>query len=138
MYETHDPGMFWAAFGALWIFGCTAALIIVWHLRSKQRIEKLNLVHQERMRAMEKGIPLPEFPDLDEESSRIVIERLRLNPRWPLGLGALCIMTGLGITVAFLLSNDPEFNKMWSLGLIGVFFGVGLAGYYALTRTPRR
>lgn len=138
MYQTHDPGMFWATFGALWIFGCMAVLIIIWHFRSKQRIERLNLIHQERMKAMEKGIPLPEFPQLDEEARQFAMPSVKVNPKWPLGLGALCIMTGLGVTVAFLLSNDPELAKMWSLGFIGVFFGIGLAGYYVLTRTPRR
>lgn len=140
MYETYDPGMFWAVFGALWIFCCTGVLIIIWHLRGKRRIEKLNLIHQERMRAMEKGIPLPEFPELDEEQSRIELrfERLNVSPKWPLGLGALFIMSGIGVCAAFMLSNDAEFNKLWSMGLIGVFFGIGLAGYYALTRTTKR
>ena len=136
MYQSYDPGMFWAAFGALWIFGCALVLIVVWHLRSKQRIEKLNLIHQERMRAMEKGIPLPEFPELDEES-RIEIKPIRINPKWPLGLGALCLMTGLGVTLAFMMSNDPELTKLWSMGFIGIFFGVGLVLYYFLTRIAK-
>lgn len=136
MYGIYDPGMFWAVFGATWVFGCVAVLIIIWHLRSKRRIEKLNLIHQERMRAMEKGIPLPEFPELDE-TSRIEITPIKVNPKWPLGLGALVLMIGVGVTVAFLLSNDAELTKLWSMGFIGIFFGVGLALYYFLTRTTK-
>ena len=62
----------------------------------------------------------------------------RLNPRWPLGVGALCIFAGLGYIVAMLLSNDSEMSKIWSMGFIGVFFGVGLFLYYYLTRQPEK
>ena len=58
----------------------------------------------------------------------------KLNPRWPLGVGALIIMAGVGYVVAFLLSSDPEAAKIWSMGLIGIFFGFGFILYYFLTR----
>ena len=62
-----DHGHFYSALGAVWVFGFAAVLLIAWHLRSKRRLEKLQLVHDERMKAMEKGIPLPEFPELRDE-----------------------------------------------------------------------
>ena len=62
----------------------------------------------------------------------------KLNPRWPLGVGALVIMAGLGYMVAMLLSADSEAAKIWSMGLIGVFTGFGLILYYYLTRQPER
>ncbi len=132
----YEPGMFWAAFGAAWVFGCVIVLIVIWHLRSKRNIEKMQIAHEERMKAMEKGIPLPEFPDLNGEQSRIEITPMKLNPRWPLGLGAIFVMVGTGLMVAFLLSNDSELAKLWSMGLLGIFFGFGLVLYYYLTRTP--
>ena len=132
----YDDGMFWAAFGAAWVFGCVIIVIVIWHLRSKRNIEKMRIVHEERMRAMEKGIPLPEFPDIDQRETRIEIQPMRVNPRWPLGLGAIFVMAGTGLAVAFLLSGDHELWKLWSMGLLGVFFGVGLVLYYYLTRTP--
>ncbi len=36
------------------------------YLKSQTRQKKIEVIHQERMVAMEKGIPLPEFP-LEEE-----------------------------------------------------------------------
>ena len=145
----HDPGfywqfsgMFWAVFAMTWVFACAAVLIIVWHLRSKRRLEKMGLIHEERMKALEKGVPLPEFPELSEEATMEKYDKIftppKLNPRWPLGLGAVVTMAGLGYTVAGLISADSDFEKTWSAGLIGVFLGLGLVLYYFLTRTPEQ
>ena len=104
-------------------------------------MEKLKVVHEERMRAMEKGIPLPEFPELREDDgllSRALasnIEARPWNPRWPLGVGALLIMGGLGTSVAMLASKWELHNDLWAFGLIGVFLGFGMFLFYGLTRT---
>jgi Domain of unknown function (DUF6249) len=134
----NDPGMFWASFGAVWIFGCAIVAIVIWHLRSKRGMERMNLVHQERMKAMEKGVPLPEFPELDREQSRIDISPLQVNPRWPIGLGALFVCAGLGFIFAMRLSGDDALAKMWSMGMIGVFVGIGFILFYYLTRRPEK
>ena len=60
----------------------------------------------------------------------------RLNPRWPLGVGALSIMLGIGTSLALWLSGDEYHRQIWSLGLIGIFLGIGLFLHYLLTR-PR-
>ena len=136
----YDDGMFWAVFGMTWIFVCAAVLIVVWHLRSKRKMEKLTLIHHERMKAIEKGVPLPEFPDLSEEAKMEQFDKIftppTLNPRWPLGIGALIAMAGAGYMVATLLSNDRDMSQTWSMGLIGVFVGFGFFLYYFLTRQP--
>ena len=87
---------------------------------------------------MEKGVPLPEFPDLHGQESRIEVRFEKTNPRWPLGLGAICIMMGFGVMGAFLLSHDHDLWNLWSMGLLGIFFGAGLVLYYYLTRTPEQ
>ena len=135
----YDPGMFWAVFGMTWIFACAVVLIVIWHLRNKRRLETERLIHEERMKAMEKGVPLPEFPQLSEEARMQQFDKVftppNINPRWPLGVGALCVFGGMGFVVAMMLSGDSELQKLWSMGLMGVFFGVGLFLYYYLTRT---
>jgi hypothetical protein len=133
----------YSALSVVWVFGFVTVFIVIWHLRSKRRIEKLNMIHEERMKAMEKGIPLPEFPSFEEEeaSHRIGkalaghIEGRSWNPRWPLGVGVLLIMAGLGTSVAMLLSGWEFHNELWPFGLLGVFVGVGFFLYYALTRS---
>ena len=136
----YEAGLLWAIFGMTWVFGCAVVLIVIWHLRSKRRLEKMSLIHAERMKAIEKGVPLPEFPELSEEARMQQFDKIftppKLNPRWPIGAGFVIMMAGAGYMVAFLLSSDPEAAKIWSMGLIGVFFGFGLIVYYFLTREP--
>jgi len=136
----YEPGMFWALLGMTWVFACAVVLIVIWHLRSKRRLEKMTLVHQERMKAIEKGVPLPEFPELSEEAKMQQFDKIftppKLNPRWPIGVGVLVMMGGLGFLVAAMLSNDSDMAQTWSMGLIPIFFGFGLVLYYFLTRQP--
>ncbi len=114
----------------LWVFGWLALLVIVWYVRGQRRQRRLELIHAERMAAIEKGIPLPEMPDYEGLAQR------RLNPRWPLGVGAAIAMSGLGLCAALYLSGDEYHNQIWSFGLIGVFLGLGLMLHYFLTRYP--
>jgi len=127
-------------FSLFWVFGWAVLLVVVWHLRASRRQKRLELIHKERIVAMEKGIPLPELPDYAESSKEPLLANavasLRLNPRWPLGVGAICVMVGAGTAWALSLSGDEYHRQIWSFGLIGVFFGVGLFLHYFLTR-PR-
>ena len=141
--EMMNQGQFYSALSVVWVFGFVTVFIVIWHLRSKRRLEKLSMIHEERMKAMEKGIPLPEFPSFEDEEApdRIGgalaghIEGISWNPRWPLGLGVLLIMAGLGSSVALMLSGWDFHNDWWPFGLIGVFLGFGFFLYYALTRS---
>lgn len=127
-------------FSLFWVFGWAVLLVVVWHLRASRRQKRLELIHKERIVAMEKGIPLPELPDYAESSKEPLLANavasFRLNPRWPLGVGAICVMVGAGTAWALSLSGDEYHRQIWSFGLIGVFFGVGLFLHYFLTR-PR-
>ena len=62
-----DDGQFYSSLGVVWVFGFVLVMLIAWHLRSKRQLEKLKIIHEERMKAMEQGIPLPEFPELKED-----------------------------------------------------------------------
>jgi hypothetical protein len=128
-----DPLMF----SLFWVFGWVILLLVAWQLRSSRRERKVERQHKERMMAMEKGIPLPELPADDEPRRPLVAElggSIRINPRWPLGLGALFVMFGIGLSAALALSQEAEHYRVWSFGLIPVFFGLGLMLHYALTR----
>jgi hypothetical protein len=129
-----DPLMF----SLFWVFGWVILLLVAWHLRASRRERKVERQHKERMMAMEKGIPLPELPADDEPDRRglvaEVVGSIRINPRWPLGLGALFVMFGIGLSAALALSQEAEHYRVWSFGLIPLFFGLGLMLHYALTR----
>ena len=123
-------------FSLFWVFGWAVLLLVVWQLRAARRERWMERIHKERMAALEKGIPLPELPDYVDPPSfmAVTLTALRVNPRWPLGVGALSAMVGAGTCVALRLSGDEYHTQIWPFGLIGVFFGLGLVLHYFLTR----
>jgi len=129
-------------FTLFWVFGWVLLLILIWHLKGRRREKRMEMIHKERMMAMEKGIPLPELPDFAEPPASSVLADsvglIRINPRWPLGLGALFVMVGAGTSLALWLTAEQDPHNAWPIGLIGVFFGVGLIFHYFLTRPPAR
>lgn len=129
-------------FTLFWVFGWVLLLILIWHLKGQRRQKRLEMVHQERMLALEKGIPLPDLPDFAEPPARSLLADLtasiRINPRWPLGLGAIFILAGAGVSLALWLAQVPEPHQAWPSGLVGVFFGLGLFAHYYLTRPSAR
>jgi hypothetical protein len=122
-------------FSLIWVFGWVILLLVAWHLRALRRERRIERIHKERLMGMEKGVPLPELPEYDEPGRRpLVAGSIRINPRWPLGIGALSIMGGIGVSLALWLSQEDYHNRVWSFGLILVFVGVGLMLHYWLTR----
>jgi len=121
-----------------WVFGWAIIILIFMYLRNKKRQKTIELIHKERMAAMEKGIPMPEWPDYDINGKSSLIEDLRgrrsQNPKAHLGAGALLVMIGAGICLAFYLAGIADLRLLWPLGLIVVFIGIGLFIYYFLTK----
>jgi hypothetical protein len=114
--------------GLFWVFGWAGMWMGLGYLRNRSRDRRLEMMHKERMAAMERGIPLPELPDLDVYSRR---SRER-NPDSGLKGGILCAAVGLGAMLAFYLSADPDLHEVWSLPLPLVFVGLGLVLYHFL------
>jgi hypothetical protein len=48
------------------------------------------------------------------------------------------VMLGAGISLALWLSPEQDPHNGWPVGLVGVFFGVGLFLHYFLTRPATR
>ena len=130
MYE----GFFWALLGVVWVFFWA----IIWLLRRKRveanSLRLRELVHQERLAAIEKGVPLPELPS-EEESDPIWLrpeaERMRANwlRRIALLLGLFFLFGGLGVCVGFYFAPDRSFHVMWTIGFIPALSGIGLLLY---------
>ncbi len=123
--------------GMFWAFGWLAFFLVLKALSDRNKRHRQELINRERMAALEKGIPMPELPDYDAPPRAPVVLLSSWNPRWPLGLGALSIMVGIGASLAMYLSGDGYHNQVWPFGLLGVFFGIGLFLHYALTRPSR-
>jgi hypothetical protein len=97
----------------LWILAWAVIILVALHLRAKRRERRLEMLHKERIVAMEKGVPIPELNGEHWQA--------RVNPRWPLGIGAILTLIGCSL------------QQHWSLGIIWVFAGLGFVAYYYLT-----
>ena len=103
----------------------SAAIVAYLWLRHQDRRRRLEVVHQERLVAMEKGIPLPELP-LDPPR----IPRTH-DPRAVLIHGIVWTALGGGAILALKLLR-PLPDGLWPLPLPIMFLGIGLILYYAL------
>ena len=118
---------------ALIVTAIAAAIVAYLYFKHLARQQRLEIVHKERLVAMEKGIPLPELP-LDPPSGS-----KPPDPREPLMHGIVWTALGGGAVVALLLIW-PEANDivLWPLPLPLLFLGVGLILYYALASNRAR
>ncbi|MDP2052808.1 MAG: hypothetical protein Q8N52_08900 [Acidobacteriota bacterium] len=103
----------------------TAGVVGYLYLRSQDRRRRLEVVHAERLAAMDKGIPLPELP-LDP-----LVREPRPDPGAPLIIGIVLAAFGLGSMAA--LSLVDNFRQAWPMPLPVAFMGAGLTLYYYLT-----
>jgi hypothetical protein len=113
------------------------------YLHHVERRRRLEVVHQERLVAMEKGIPLPELP----------IDPPRVekgpNPQATLVHGIVWTALGIGSMIALGFNGPPAdlpassgsswaFSSLWAFPLPFVFLGLGLVLYYFLAAERAR
>lgn len=128
---------FWSLIVLAWVFGWA----ILWYLRRKaveaRSLKLREMLHRERLAAIDKGVPLPEIPGeheaipawLTPEADRIRAAWLR---RLALLLGCAAPLVGIGMCVGFYYSPDRGFHIMWSLGFIPILGGIGFLLYALL------
>ncbi len=110
-----------------------AAFVAYLYFRHIERQRRLEIVHQERLAAMEKGVPLPELP-LDPP--KVPTPR---DPRAPLIHGIVWSALGGGAMLALgLIGRRPDDPALWPLPLPMVLLGIGLMLYYALASERAR
>lgn len=109
-----------------------AALVAYLYFRHVERRRRLEIIHEERLAAMEKGIPLPELP-LDPQRYR-----KPPDPRAPLIHGIVWTALGGGAMVALRVAVSSNGPVLWPLPLPLVLLGVGLMLYYVLASERTR
>ena len=102
------------------------------YVRHLSRQKKLEIIHQERMAAMDKGIPLPEFP-LDPVS-----DPHKFNPPVIPILGTVLSTLALGTMIMLYLVLPPASRSFCVSPLPFVFLGVGLIVFHFLSRGSGR
>jgi hypothetical protein len=118
---------------ALIVAAVAAAFVAYLYFRHIGRQRRLEIVHQERLAAMEKGIPLPELP-LDPPSVP-----KPPDPRAPLIHGIVWSALGGGAMLALrLIGPLPNAPVLWPLPLPLALLGIGLILYYAFASDRAR
>lgn len=97
------------------------------------RLKRLEIIHQERLLAMEKGIPLPEFP-LDPATPAPGSDPNHVLPI----LGVVLLSLSIGAMVVLYLNLAARANGFWVAPLPFAFLGVGLLTFHFLKREPGR
>ena len=121
-YTTIGDGMVALALAA----GIVGYLYVIHRSRQK----KLEIIHQERMAAMEKGIPLPEFPL--EPGER------RSDPTVLPILGIVLLTLSVGTMIVLGWVHTPGPPGFWMVPLPFAFLGAGLIAFHFLKGEPRR
>jgi hypothetical protein len=101
-------------------------------MKHHSRQKRLEIIHQERMAAMEKGIPLPEFP-LDTPRERRPPDQ-RVLPI----LGVVLATLAIGTMIVLALNPPAESHGFWVAPLPFAFLGVGLIVCHFLLARPGR
>ena len=106
------------------------------HLRERKRLAVREMIHQERMAALEKGAKLSELP-ADLAKGADPAAETRAGGQWvqraALAGAFILILGGIGMSLGFLLMpQTPELgdlHQMAPLGAIPVLVGLGLLLY---------
>jgi hypothetical protein len=96
--------------------------------RTKRR--RMEMLHLERMAALEKGVPLPELPALDQPPRPSSGFLRGVTLVW----GIIFLCGGVGSMIALLLTSASELSRYWTLPMPVAFVGVGLLIYHFLAR----
>jgi hypothetical protein len=113
-------------------FALAGGIVSYLYLKYQSRLKRLDIIHQERMAAMEKGIPLPEFP-LDPMQ-----ERLRPEPPVLPILGIVLSTLSVGAMIALYLILPAASRSFWIAPLPFAFLGVGLVAFHFSKANPWR
>jgi len=109
-----------------------AVFLGYWYFKHRERHRRLEILHQERLAAMDKGIPLPELP-IDPPPLR--------NPasqHVPLILGIVLFAFGTGLMIALRVISVSKLSVLWPMPLPVALMGLGLLLYSVLTGNRER
>jgi hypothetical protein len=118
------------------VVALAAALIGYLYFKHRERQRRLELIHQERLVAIEKGVPLPEIPvdpmpmpqkaSFDEQG-------------FPVFPGIMLTTFGFGAMVALLLlPADNDAQPFWPMPMPFLLMGLGMLLYSYLTARRER
>lgn len=115
---------------ALIVIALIAGFLGYEYLKRRDAQRRLDILHTERLAAMDKGIPLPELP-IDPPPSAW---RPPPDPTVPLAIGI--VLAAFGIGAMLMLAIVAPGKPYWALPLPVALMGLGLVLYYRLSVAP--
>jgi hypothetical protein len=115
------------------VIGLAAGIVGYVYIQHQTRRKRLELIHQERLVAMEKGIPLPEFP-LENPPKSKVHDPDEVIPI----LGMVLLTLSLGTMILLYLILAASEHALWISPLPLAFLGAGFIAFHLLKRHSNR
>ena len=109
-----------------------AGVVGYFYVTHQSRRKRLEIIHQERLAAMEKGIPLPEFPLEPERKPHVP------DPNVLPILGIVLLSLSVGAMIALPQFLPAPAQGLWIAPLPFAFLGVGLLAFHFLKRDAGR
>jgi hypothetical protein len=137
--------MWWLALTIL-VLGLFGGAILRRHLRDAKVLRLREVLHEERMAALERDLPLSNGDaekldslliggqETEPSSSRMSITGARWTRLTALALGLMLLFAGIGLIPGLYFQSDSEASGTWPLGLIPILMGVGLLIFVWLSR----
>ena len=121
------------------------------HLREAKQLRLRQIIHEERLKAMEHNAPVPDVNDAalagqflenahhaagnEGRGTALAVLWVRIVA---LCIGLASLFGGIATSVGMYLVNDPEMSNYWAMGLIPTLFGLGLLVFYSMSRSLAR
>ena len=112
---------------ALIVIALIAGFLGYLYLKEREKQRRLDIIHAERLAAIDKGIPLPEVP-IDPPPSAW---RRPPDPKVPLAIGI--VLTAFGVGAMAMLAIVAQGQPFWAVPLPVVMMGLGLILFYRLS-----
>ena len=131
------------------VLGLIGASLLKRHMREAKQLKLRQLIHDERVKAMEHNLELPEVddaslinqiaggfdPSADSEGRGVALAILWVR------IVALCVglasfFGGIATCVGMFNVNDPEMSNYWSMGLIRPSSGSACSCSFTGCRSP--
>jgi hypothetical protein len=117
------------------LLGCWCLVLGGRALKERSRLREREMIHRERIEAMQHNLPVPPVAEPDvvgpraKEASPGVVQWFRTVS---LAIGLFFFFTGAGMCISFWLVSD--FREIWSVGMIPAMAGVGFLLFFAMSR----
>jgi hypothetical protein len=113
------------------VLALAAGVVGYVYVKQQSHRKRLEIIHQERLVAIEKGIPLPEFP-LEPQNPRVSDQTVL-----PI-LGTVLFSLSVGTMIVLYRTLEAAEHEFWVSPLPFAFLGVGLFAFQFMKRDAGR